>query len=32
MWMLESLDKAARRMGVTRESVIKMSLAERLER
>jgi len=32
IWMIESLDKAARRMGVTRQSVIKMWLAERLER
>jgi len=32
IWMIESLDRAARRMGVTRQSVIKMWLAERLER
>ena len=31
-WMIESLDRAARRLGVTRQSVIKMWLAERLER
>jgi hypothetical protein len=31
-WMIEALDKAARRRGVTRQSVIKMWLAERLER
>jgi hypothetical protein len=30
-WMVESLDKEARRMGVTRQSVIKMWLAERLQ-
>lgn len=30
IWMIESLDRAARRMGVTRQSVIKMWLAERL--
>jgi hypothetical protein len=32
VWMIESLDRTARRMGVTRQSVIKMWLAERLER
>jgi hypothetical protein len=32
IWMIEALDRAARKMGVTRQSVIKMSLAERLER
>jgi hypothetical protein len=31
IWMIEALDKAARRRGVTRQSVIKMWLAERLE-
>ncbi len=31
-WMIESLDREARRLGVTRQSVIKMWLAERLER
>jgi hypothetical protein len=31
-WMIESLDRTARRLGVTRQSVIKMWLAERLER
>ena len=30
-WMIEALDKAARKRGVTRQSVIKMWLAERLE-
>lgn len=30
-WMLESLDKEASRVGVTRQSIIKIWLAERLE-
>jgi hypothetical protein len=30
--MVESLDREARRLGVTRQSVIKMWIAERLER
>jgi hypothetical protein len=30
-WMIESLDKEASRIGVTRQSIIKMWLAERLE-
>ena len=30
-WMVESLDKEAKRLGVTRQSVIKMWIAERLE-
>ncbi len=30
-WMIESLDREAGRMGVTRQSVIKVWLAERLE-
>ena len=30
-WMIDSLDKEASRMGVTRQSVIKVWLAERLE-
>ena len=30
-WMLESLDREANRVGVTRQSIIKMWLAERLE-
>ena len=29
-WMLASLDREARRLGVTRQSVIKMWLADRL--
>ena len=31
-WMVESLDKEARRIGVTRQSIIKMWLAERLQK
>jgi hypothetical protein len=30
VWMLASLDREARRLGVTRQSIIKMWLAERL--
>ena len=30
-WMVESLDREAKRLGVPRQSVIKMWLAERLE-
>jgi hypothetical protein len=30
-WMIESLDKEAGRLGVTRQSIIKVWLAERLE-
>ncbi len=30
-WMLASLDREARRLGVTRQSIIKMWLAERLQ-
>jgi hypothetical protein len=30
-WMIESLDKEANRVGVTRQSIIKIWLAERLE-
>ena len=29
-WMIDSLDREARRLGVTRQSVIKMWIAERL--
>jgi hypothetical protein len=29
-WMVESLDREARRLGVTRQSIIKMWIAERL--
>jgi len=31
-WMVESLDREAVRLGVTRQSLIKMWIAERLER
>ena len=31
VWIIDSLDKEAKRMGVTRQSVIKFWLAERLE-
>ena len=31
-WMIESLDREARRLGVTRQSIIKLWIAERLER
>ncbi len=30
-WMIQSLDREARRLGVTRQSVIKVWIAERLE-
>jgi len=30
-WMIESLDREAKRLGVTRQSVIKIWIAERLE-
>jgi len=30
-WMVESLDREARRLGVTRQSIIKVWIAERLE-
>ena len=30
-WMIDSLDREARKLGVTRQSVIKVWLAERLE-
>jgi len=32
IWMIHSLDKEAKRLGVTRQSVIKVWLAERLEK
>ena len=32
VWMIASLDKEARRLGVPRQSIIKVWLAERLER
>ena len=31
-WMIESLDREADRVGVTRQSIIKVWLAERLEK
>ena len=31
-WMVNSLDREAKRLGVSRQSVIKMWLAERLEK
>ena len=31
-WMVSSLDKEARHLGVTRQSIIKVWLAERLEK
>ena len=30
-WMVDSLDREARRLGVTRQAIIKIWLAERLE-
>lgn len=32
VWMIQSLDREARRLGVPRQSVIKVWIAERLER
>jgi len=31
-WMVEALDREANRLGVTRQSIIKVWIAERLER
>ncbi len=31
VWMIDSLDKEARRLGVTRQSIIKVWIAERLQ-
>jgi hypothetical protein len=31
-WMIESLDREANRLGVTRQSIIKVRIADRLER
>ena len=31
VWMINSLDREARRIGLTRQSIIKMWLAEKLE-
>lgn len=32
VWMIESLDREARRLGITRQSIIKVWISERLER
>jgi len=32
LWMIHSLDKEAKRLGVPRQSIIKLWVAERLER
>lgn len=32
IWMVESLDKEAQRLGVTRQSIIKIWIADRLEK
>jgi hypothetical protein len=32
LWMVQSLDRESRRLGVTRQSLIKIWLAERLEK
>jgi hypothetical protein len=32
IWMIDSLDKEAKRLGVSRQSIIKVWLAERLEK
>ncbi len=32
VWMVQSLDREAARLGVTRQSIIKVWIAERLER
>ena len=32
VWMVQSLDREAQRLGVTRQSIIKVWIAERLER
>ncbi len=31
-WMIESLDREAKRLGVTRQSIIKVWIADRLEK
>ena len=31
-WMVESLDKESRRLGITRQSIIKVWIAERLQK
>ena len=32
VWMIKSLDREAKRLGVTRQSIIKVWIAERLEK
>ncbi|WP_397428432.1 type II toxin-antitoxin system BrnA family antitoxin [Phormidesmis priestleyi] len=32
LWMVEALDREAKRLGVTRQSIVKVWIAERLER
>ena len=32
VWMVESLDREASRLGVTRQSIVKVRIAERLEK
>ena len=32
VWMIESLDKEARRLGVTRQSIIKVWISKRLQK
>lgn len=32
VWMIESLDREARRLGITRQSIIKVWISERLQR
>lgn len=32
VWMINSIDKEARKLGVTRQSIIKLWLADRLDR
>lgn len=32
LWMIQSLDKEARRLGITRQSIIKVWIAERLQK
>jgi hypothetical protein len=32
IWMIDSLDREARRLGVTRQSIIKMWVSERLDK
>lgn len=32
VWLIESLDKEAKRLGVTRQSIIKVWIAERLQK